>query len=316
MKYINQFNNKLHGNIIKLCYCAKLKPHNFVMGSKLFNNYQRVAILVLYIQSGKSLRRFISNLDGSLTAWKHWLQLKRLPEKSTLHDWLVSFSVSFIRDLIRFSLENPNPDLVAIDGSGIEADHKTNYYKKRIGFEPKSPWHKLDIICDVQGSKQILDYSFLVKNQHDSKVANKIFKRLKLKESVIVADKGYFSFNHLENLNDKDIDLIFPPKDYAKTKHNAFKHKKVKTKYFKNKEIYNKRNNVESVFSSLKRVQGLKIRSRIHYMKKREMGWHILWYNIRKKLSYLIFLMEKLIKFQINFGKYLKLNISFSRIKT
>ena len=307
------FTNNLHKDILKLCHSLRLRPHNSVRGCKLFDNYQRVAILVLHIRSGKALRTFCE--EFSETKWRHWLQLKKLPKKSTLHSWLQLFSVSFIRNLIRFSLENPNPDLVAIDGSGIEADHKTSYYKHRIGFEPKSPWHKLDIICDVQGSKQIIDFSFLVRNQHDSKVANKIFKRLKIKDSVIVADKGYFSFAHLENLNEKDIDLIFPPKEYGKTKHNAFKHKKIKQKYYKNKELYDKRNNVESVFSSLKRVQGLKMRSRIQYMKKREMAWNILWYNIRKKLSYLIFLIEKSIKFQINFENILKLNIGFSKIK-
>ncbi len=292
------FTNSLHKEILKLCHSLRLRPHNFVRGCKLFNNYQRVAIIVLYIQSGKSLRRFVSNLDGVLTAWKHWLQLKHIPGKSTLHDWLKSFSVSFIRDLIRFSLENSNPELVAIDGSGIDADHKTTYYKHRIRFEPKSPWHKLDIICDVQGSKQIIDFSFLVKNQHDSKVANKLFKRLKVRKSVLVADKGYFSFDHLENLKEKDIDLIFPPKNYGKTKHNIVKHCKIKQKYHKNKELYNKRNNVESVFSSLKRVQGLNIRSRTHFMKKREIAWNILWYNIRKKLSYVIFFYENWIIFK------------------
>ncbi len=155
------FTNSLHMEVLKLCHSLRLRPHNFVRGCKLFNNYQRVSIIVLYIQSGKSFRRFVSNIDGSLTIWKHWLQLKRLPKKSTLHKWLKFFSVSFIRNLIRLSLENPNPDIVAIDGSGIDADHKTTYYKHRIGFEPKSPWHKLDIICDVQGSKQIIDLFFL-----------------------------------------------------------------------------------------------------------------------------------------------------------
>lgn len=293
------FSNKLHAEILKLCHCAKLKPHNFVRGCKLFDNYQRVALVVLYYQSGKSLRRFLSNIDGCLTSWKHWLQLKKIPGKSTLHDWLQSFTVDFIRDLIRFSLENPNPELVAIDGSGIEAQYKSPYYKKRIKFRSKAPWHKLDIICDTQGSKQILDFSFLIKDRHDSKVAKQLFKRTKLKKSVIVADKGYFKFKHLSDLKEKEVDLIFPPKNYGKTAHNSIKHRKIRENYHKYVDLYNKRNNVESVFSSLKRVQGLRMRSKLSFMKKREMAWNILWYNIRKKFSSSIFLVRFFIQFQM-----------------
>jgi hypothetical protein len=57
------FNNKLHKEILNLCHYTKLKPHNFVRGSKLFDNFQRVALLVLYFQSGKFLRDFTSDLN-------------------------------------------------------------------------------------------------------------------------------------------------------------------------------------------------------------------------------------------------------------
>lgn len=296
MTYLNQFYNKYHKEIIKLCHSMKLKLHDNSTGNKDFDNYQRVAVIVLYIRSGKSLRRFIEEFSES--KWHFYLQLKRIPGKSTLHDWLQSFSVEFIRELISFSLENSNPELVAIDGSGIEAQYKSPHYKKRINFkESKSSWHKLDIICDVNGSKQIIDFSFLIENQHDSKVAGQLFKRIKFRKAIVVADKGYFKFKHIENLKLKEIDLIFPPKDYGKTIHNSFKHKNIKETYYKYVELYRKRNNVESVFSSLKRVQGLRMRSKLSFMKKREMAWNILWYNIRKKLSLFIIFLQKIIIF-------------------
>ena len=230
MTFINQFNNKLHEEILKLCHSLKLKEHNFVMGCKLYNNYQRVAILILYIRSGKSLRIFCDEFAES--KWNHWLKLKKQICKSTLHSWMQNFNVDFIRNLIRFSLENSNPEIVAIDGSGIEAQYKSPHYKKRIGFkETKKSWHKLDILCDTQGLKQIHDFSFLCDNVHDSKVAKQLFKRTKIKKSIIVADKGYFSFDHLEKLKEKNIDLIFPPKNYGKTIHNSIQHRKIKEKY-------------------------------------------------------------------------------------
>lgn len=303
MTYLNQFSNKLHGEVIKLCHHAKLKPHNFIRGCKLFDNYQRVALIILYIQSGKSLRSFLSNLDGSLTAWKHWLQLKRIPAKSTLHDWLKKFDLNFIRQLFSLTIAGLKPEIVAIDGSGVETQYKSSYYQKRLtdfGFrKPKSPWHKLDIIVDVKSKEKfILDFSFLLQPKHDSKVAWQLFKRTKFKNIDILADKGYYWFDLFYLAKIKNNKLIVPPKNYGtKCLHNCSKRKNFHNCYYENEDKYSLRNNVESVFSSLKRVQGLHLRSKLSFMKKREIAWNIIWYNIRKKLLQTIFSLLKVIKF-------------------
>ena len=306
MTYINQFSNKLHCEVIKLCHHAKLKPHNFVRGCKLFDNYQRVSLIVLFIQSNKSLRNFISNIDGSLTAWKHWLKLKKIPSKSTLHSWLRKFDLNFIRELFNLTIRGLEPEIVAIDGSGVETQYKSSYYQKRLtdfGFrKPKSPWHKLDIIVDVKSKEKfILDFSFLLHPKHDSKVAWQLFKRSKFKKVDILADKGYYWFDLFYLAKRKNNKLIVPPKNYGtKCQHNRSKRRKFHNCYYENEEKYPLRNNVESVFSSIKRVQGLRLRSKLSFMKKRELGWNVVWYNIRKKISLRrIFLLEIII-FQLN----------------
>lgn len=304
MNYINQFNNKLHSEIIKLCHCAKLKPHNFVMGCKLFNNYQRIALIVLYIESGKSLRDFCRDDKGSLLPWKKWLQLPKLPSKSTLHLWLKTINLEFIRELLHQTISHLKPEIVAIDGSGVDTYHRSSYYQKRLndfGFrKPKSPWHKLDIIVDVKSKeKYILDFSFLLHPKHDMKVAWQLFNRFNLKHLKVLADKGYYWFELSKLLNSKDNILVVPPKNYgSKCVHNNFDRLNFHKQYYENEEIYSLRNNVESVFSSLKRVQSLKLRSRRSFMKKREMGWHIVWYNIRKKLSFILIFILKISNFQ------------------
>jgi len=53
-----------------------------------------------------------------------------------------------------------------------------------------------------------------------------------------------------------------------------------------NIQVYKRRAIVESVISSLKRVQDLKLRSKLPHMRKREMGWHILWYNMRMNIKF------------------------------
>ena len=85
----------------------------------------------------------------------------------------------------------------------------------------------------------------------------------------------------------KQNNFISPPKDYkGKCKHNNFKRERKIRNFESNKPIYRRRVIVESVFSSLKRKQLLKLRSRLGYMKKREMGWHILFYNIRRNIVF------------------------------
>ena len=159
LKFTN-FNNKIHKEVLKLCHSMKLNLHDNQTGNKEFDNYQRICLIVLYFQSGKSLREFLSPENASLVVWKHWLQLKRIPGKSTLHDWLKKFSSKFIRKLFEFTIANLKSEIVAIDGSGVDTQYQSNYYQKRLndfGFrKPKSNWHKLDIIVDVKSKEKFI----------------------------------------------------------------------------------------------------------------------------------------------------------------
>ena len=180
--------------------------------------------------------------------------------------------------------------VTAIDGSGVETNFKSSYYKKRLddfGEKIKNNYHKLDIIVDVYRKKQILNYSFLLKNRHDSFVAKKLLKKIKFRKCKILADKGYPDYDFIEMSKTKQNNFISPPKNYGeKCRHNNFKRERKIRNFESNKKIYRRRVIVESVFSSLKRKQLLKLRSRLGYMKKREMGWHILFYNIRRNIVF------------------------------
>ncbi len=104
--------------------------------------------------------------------------------------------------------------------------------------------------------------------------------------------------------------MVVPPKNYGtKCVHRNYEREKFHKQYYENEKLYSLRNNVESVFSSLKRAQGLKIRSKKGFMKKREMGWQMVWYNIRKKLSCIKFFVQFIIKNLIEIIKYLNFNL-------
>ena len=280
--------NSLEKQLLNLFHASDLALHFNHKGNKQFTNYQRLSLTIIFRRENKSIRDFLEWLKES--KWFSWLGLKKIPKKSTFHDWLFLFDMKLIRELINSSVDESDLKVAAIDGSGIDATFKSSYYKKRLndfGEKIKSSYHKLDILVDVYGKKQIIDYSFLLKNRHDSFVAKRLLKKIKLKKCKILADKGYPNYDFIELMKTKQNNFISPPKNYGeKCRHNNFKSEKKIRNFKSNKPIYRRRVIVECVFSSLKRKQNLKLRSRLSYMKKREMGWHILFYNIRRNIEF------------------------------
>jgi len=280
--------NNLEKQLLNLFHSSDLPLHFNYKGNKQFTNYQRISLIIIFRRENKSIRDFIIWLGES--KWVSWLGLKKTPKKSTFHDWLDLFDTKLIRELINFSVDKKDLKVTAIDGSGVQTNFQSPYYQKRLkelGEEIKNSYHKLDIIVDVYGKKQILDYSFLLKNRHDSFVAKKLLKKIKFTRCRILADKGYPNYEFIDLSKTKQNNFISPPKNYGgKCRHNNFKRERKIRNFESNKTIYRRRVIVECVFSSLKRKQNLKLRSKLGYMKKREIGWHILFYNIRRNIEF------------------------------
>jgi hypothetical protein len=280
--------NKLEKQLINLFHSSGLPLHFNKTSYKDFTNYQRISLIIIFRRENKPIRDFLDWLSES--KWVSWLGLKRVPKKSTFHDWLDLFDMKLIRELINFSIDKTNLKVTAIDGSGVDTNFKSSYYKKRLkdfGEKIKNSYHKLDILVDTYGKKQILDYSFLLKNRHDSFVGKKLLKKIKFKRCKILADKGYPNYDFIDLSKTNQNNFISPPKSYGeKCRQNNFKRTRKIANYESNKQIYRRRVIVECVFSSLKRKQSLKLRSKLSYMKKREMGWHILFYNVRRNIEF------------------------------
>ena len=287
-KQITQINNKLQKELIKLFHSSGLPLHFNETGYKDFTNYQRISLIILFKKSKKSIRGFLDELEESKGF--PWLGLKRIPKKSTFHDWLKLFGADLIRKLIKLVTDTSNLKIAAIDGTGIQANFRSAYYEKRrkeFKIKTKRPYNKLGLLVNVEGKKHVLDYSFLLKNRSDSYVGKKIIKRIKFKRIKIVADKGYPDYEYETLAKANQNNFISPPKDYkGKCRHNNLKRQRKERNYQSNKPVYKKRPIIESVISSIKRVQDPKLRSKLPYMKKREMAWHILLYNIRMNMKF------------------------------
>ncbi len=289
-KQIIAHKNSFRQELNKIILSLDLPKYPNKMGNKQFTTAQRLSAVLLYFRSQKSLVNFCKEFEES--QWPKYLEFKYPLRKSTLNDWVKSFDLDFIKKILDETNSGEKPELLGIDGTGIDTQYKSRYYEKRLkefGRKPKSNYHKLDIIADMNGKKKIFDFSFLMKQQHDIPVAWKLIKRLKFKNIVIVVDKGYFDFGLFDLVKSQNNQLIFPPKNFGgKCKHNNILHKQIKVNYHKYIDIYHKRSNVEGVFSSLKRTILQKIVSKNYSTKKREMGFKIVLYNMHKNISFVL----------------------------
>jgi len=138
-------------------------------------------VTILFARSRKSLRDFINQFHES--KWTSWLQLSKIPSKSTLHNWLGLFSLKIIRKINRI-LKPKSPSLTAIDGTGFDSFHRSRHYEKRVGFT-KMPYAKADLFVDT-ATKKIIDFSLANKHQHDIVAARQFVKRNNLKNVKVL----------------------------------------------------------------------------------------------------------------------------------
>jgi len=276
----------LEEELIKLFHSSDLPLHFNKTGNKEFTNYQRISIIILFQRSKKSLRVFIDeNLKES--KWISYLGLKKIPKKSTLHDWLKIFNMKIIRKISKVLLPK-EIKLTSIDGTGFDSWQRSRHYEKRaeeIKPLPHMPYAKADLFIDVK-TQIILDYNFITYREHDVKGAEKIFKRNQIKNIIGLGDKGYDSENLHEVARANGIIFYAPVRKMDK---RGFSKQKPKGKHRRQcvelPEFYGMRWINETVNSVLKRTQIHFLKSKKCFMKKREFGWQIILYNIKRKIK-------------------------------
>jgi hypothetical protein len=276
-----KYHNKLEKELIKLFHSLNLPLHFNKTGNKEFTNYQRISIIILFQRSKKSIRDFVDELRES--KWVSWLGLKKIPKKSTLHDWLKIFNMKIIRKICKVLLPK-EIKLTAIDGTGFDSWQRSRHYEKRIGASPM-PYAKVDLFIDVE-TRKILDFSLICRRRHDVKIAEKILKRFGLKEVIILGDGGYDSEPLHEVVRQKG-GILFAP--VRKTNKKSLKRKRPKGIYRRQcielPGFMGQRSIIESVNYSLKQKQIHSLRSKKVFMKQREFGWQVVWYNLRMNLK-------------------------------
>ncbi|MFT4310845.1 MAG: transposase [Candidatus Woesearchaeota archaeon] len=264
---------KIHNELLNIFHSVENKRYANHLGPKIFGQFQRFALLILYKRSGKSLRRFTQELCES--KWVNWLQLREIPSKSTLHSWIKQANVAIFRKYIQYFTQESK--LLAIDATGFDSWQRSRHYERRIGT-PHMPYAKVDVLVDTE-TKIIYDFVLRTKPRHDTLGATSIFKRNKIKAKVL-GDKGYDSEPLHEIARQNGLELYAPVRKSDRKKPRGYWRKRCAEP----DEQYSRRNIVESVIHALKCMVPA-LRSRLHYMKKREMALGILVYNIERKIK-------------------------------
>lgn len=276
--------NSLEKQLLNLFHSSGWPLHFNKTGNKEFTNYQKISIIILFRRSGKSLRQFIDeNLSES--KWISWLGLKKIPQKSTLHDWLKLFSMKMIRQLFKLLIPK-KVELTAIDSTGIDSFRRSKHYEKRcneIGDLSHMTYAKTSLFVDVK-SKIILDWDLVMSHEHDVKIAERIFNRNKIKNIYGLGDKGFDSENLHEIARANGINFFAPVRRMDK---KAFKNQRPKGFYRRQckenpPKFKGMRSIVENANYVLKETQIASLRSKKHSMRERELGWHLIFYNIKK----------------------------------
>lgn len=132
----NQYTiDQLQQLVHKICHFRQISLYHFRYGPKKYTQHQFVALLILFAKSGKSTRKFVENLYES--KWPEWLKLKEIPCKSSIHNHFTRIGLTLVRFLNKFALHKRRANRLAVDSTGIDANHASKHYEKRIGRDKR-----------------------------------------------------------------------------------------------------------------------------------------------------------------------------------
>lgn len=213
------------------------------------------------------------------------LNLVKLPCKSTVHNYSLTFNLPFLaafnRKLVDAWVKKPIDFL--IDASGIRLVGRSIWFcirtKKKIR---KKDCDKIHVAVSLS-SLLISEFRITNAKKNDSPFLRKLLEPFKQLGMVIV-DKGYSGKKNAEFVTKRNGAFFCPFKKNAQpTGLNLWTYLYHLWSIFPTlcESIYHQRNKVEAVFSALKNRYGDQLYSTKWYMRRREMAMRFIAYNVR-----------------------------------
>ena len=213
------------------------------------------------------------------------LKLDRLPCKSTINNYALMFTLSFLSNFNKKLIEAwvKKPVDLLLDSSGIRLVGRSIWFcirtKKKILKKDCDKIHLAVSLCSL------LIANFKISNikRNDSPFLKKLLKPFRFL-GLLIADKGYSGKKNAEYVAKKKGDFFSPFKSNVDGKGlsywtNLFKLWKIFPSLCEG--IYHQRSKIEAVFSALKNRYGDQLYSKRWFMRRREMAMRFIAYNVR-----------------------------------
>jgi len=294
MSDVIQFKFKKFSKIVDdLCILGRIPKYFRYVQKKTYTNYQHLFLLIAKEHTTYSYRTFIESLYDSKIP--QYISLRKIPHFTTLQKFAGRLSAKILNKLV-FStrkLFKNKGNILGTDSTGMELDHASSHYCKRINREkPVKGFVNLNMICDVK-NKNILVTKIRKKRRHDCKDFMPMFNKIKhLNFDFFVADKGYDSEKNHSAVYESGKKPMISLKNQKLPIHKTRGRYRKKTKKEFDFEIYGQRAITESVFSSLKRKYGARMKARKYKTQKIELLFKILSYNIERAIRIAKYIMK------------------------
>ena len=307
----------------KLCEIGEIPKYFHHIQKKTYDNQQHLFLLIAKEQSVYGYRKFVESLYDSKIP--QYISLKKIPHFTTLQKYASRLKSNIINKLVFLTrhLFKEHGTFFGVDSTGLELDHASAHYCKRINRDkPVKGFVNLNAMSDLY-NKIILVTKIRKHRRHDCVDFPLMYNKVKFLDfDYLVADKGYDSEkNHklvFESGKNSLISMKYKHLPVSKTKG----HYRKKAKRTFEKGLYSQRELTESIFSSLKRKFGSKLRARKFQTQKNELLFRILAYNIERAirnalwiLKYYLAILQSLfmiIKLIISLGISFIINIQIS----
>jgi len=268
-----------------LCEMGNIPLYFRYVQKKTFTNYQHLFLLVAKEHTTYGYRMFIESLyDSKIPTY---IKLKKIPHFTTLQKFASRLPAKILNKLI-FQTRTlfKQGSIFGADSTGMELDHASSHYCKRIDRkEPVKGFVNLNMICDVK-NKNILVTKIRKKRRSDFSDFMPMFNKIKhFAFDYFVADKGYDSWRNHKAVQDAGASSQIKTRNFGtRTCRTKGKRYRDKAKNGFDEVIYGQRAITESVFSSLKRKYGSRMRARKYKTQKIELLFKILAYNIERAM--------------------------------
>ena len=282
----------------RLCAQANIPQYFRYVQKKTYNNQQHLFLLIAKEHSNYGYRMFVESLYDSKIP--KYIGLKHIPHFTTLQKFAKRLQAKLLNKLIFLTqhLFKERGTFFGVDSTGMELDHASSHYCKRIDRKnPIKGFVNLNALSDLH-NKIILATKIRKKRRHDCSDFLPMWNKVKnIDFDYFVADKGYDSeTNHkavfqagkqsLISLKNMKLPSYKTRGEFRKKAKREFEH-----------GLYTQREITESIFSSLKRKYGSKLKARKYKTQKIELLFKVLSYNIERAIRMTLYVIKNYLVF-------------------